>query len=1111
LSEDDRAGDPDPSDAVTVDGPSGRPTGFRVASARPADERKRYEREHEIARGGLGRVVSALDRTLQRRVAIKELHVRTEQGHRRFVREALTTARLQHPAIVPVLDAGAWDTGDPYLVLKHLEGKTLAEELATRKTTEARLALVPSLLAIADALGYAHEHHVVHRDVKPENIMLGTHGETVLLDWGVAYDASASALELEGLGRGPEPEQRWPSARLTQLGAIAGTLRYMSPEQARGEPATPGFDVYCLGATIAEVLSGRPPFADVPPEEILGRLRAGATALPPLPEQIPDDLAAIVAKATAPPPERYPHAGLLAADLRSLIAGQLVTARRYSRVQLVRRWMRRYRLALAILAAAAATIASTAMFAVRSVIRERNAAIVEREQAVTRERQLILAQARASLRTDPTTTIAWLKLYPPDAPDRGEVLALLDEAAGRGVARHVWRAGTAPTDVVVDDGAAFAAYPDGQLVRADVATGTTTVLAQLPSAPAFLRAHGHDVFALDQEGVISRWSRGALTRFAEVAMPSRPSGLFYADALGKLKVTFVDDWAKLVTVEPGNRIEPDPSRLDGLAYSDDESDSAAMYAVLRDGHLAVLDPAPRSLWKFAPHTWVRTSDDGKAYVAIEPASTGVTLWIGSAAGDAPVVLGRSRPCAPGDDQQVLAEVANDGRAVLVLRCGELSAYDARTRRAIPIEAPDRVLYFGLSPTGRWGAIGRANGLDVIDLQTRAIRHLASASAVRLAGFSRDDRWVFSAGAEQGLRVWALDDDVVTTPLGDVWSPTRLSLTSARDEIAVSRHLACATWSPRQSAPITRGQVDAADVRPDDEHMLWAWSSSSDGRTCVFGGRDGSALVVGDRSARLEAREGLEECVLSEDGRTAFCRTPDQVLVTFDIASGSRTAERHVEGSVRGLARYRGTPIALLEHPAGCTLESVGGEILAHLPGGPGCHDLRASNSSQPGHEAGLVVARGRTVDVWNEAGQIAVQATAARVEVSRERGLVAIARDRSIEIRELRAGAPLARPPDHDRSIEHLAWSSRGVLAAADDETVRLWDPDAEHVRVLYVPQVSAIVWSGDGRTLFTSDGHHLAAWPIDLTRGSSPEEIRSRLDDLTSASIVNDRAMTVR
>jgi hypothetical protein len=515
---------PETGDEPDRDRPTFRVAGELATGVSPSAAR--YERGKEIARGGLGRVTSALDRTFQREVALKELHERTEQGMRRFVREGLTTARLQHPGIVPILDAGTWESGDPFLVMKLLEGQTLAEELATRTTTEARIALLPNLLAVADALGYAHEQGVVHRDVKPANIMLGTHGETILLDWGVAHDSAASQLETRGQGRGPEPIAIAPDAneQLTVAGSLAGTVRYMSPEQARGEPSVPGFDVYSLGLTIATVLSGRVPHDGDSQAQILERLRTGKAVAPTLPVDTPADLAAIVAKATTTSGERYPHAGQLADDLRKYIAGQLVSARRYTRRQLFVRWLARNRIFVGVAAAALAVVAVIATVAVRSVVHERNIAIGEREAAEARARELVLLQARASLRADPTATIAWLKQYPIDAPYQDDVLAMVDEAAGRGVARHVWRSTSTPGDVTftLDGGALAVAHRDGTLVRADLATGARRTLGAIDKPFLLVRSIPGVVLALDQDGGLHRViGEGALEPRQSITITSR--------------------------------------------------------------------------------------------------------------------------------------------------------------------------------------------------------------------------------------------------------------------------------------------------------------------------------------------------------------------------------------------------------------------------------------------------------------------------------------------------------------------------------------------------------------------------------------------------------------
>src|SRR5262249_19743370 len=149
-----------------------------------------YLRGPEIGRGGMGRILRARDRRLGRTVAIKELLGERWRGH--FEREARLTARLQHPAIVSVHEAGRWPSGEPFYAMKYVAGKPLDRAIAARARLADRLALLPSFITVVEAMAYAHSEGIIHRDLKPQNILIGAFGATVIVDWGLAKDLAAS-------------------------------------------------------------------------------------------------------------------------------------------------------------------------------------------------------------------------------------------------------------------------------------------------------------------------------------------------------------------------------------------------------------------------------------------------------------------------------------------------------------------------------------------------------------------------------------------------------------------------------------------------------------------------------------------------------------------------------------------------------------------------------------------------------------------------------------------------------------------------------------------------------------------------------------------------------
>src|SRR5690606_30104943 len=143
----------------------------------------RYALGPEIARGGMGRVVEATDTLLGRVVALKEVLTMDADVLRRFARETRITARLEHPSIVPLHEAGMTAAGAPYYVMRKISGRPLEQLVAAAGTLNQRLVLVPHIVASAQAIAHAHERGIVHRDIKPSNILVGELGETIVIDW----------------------------------------------------------------------------------------------------------------------------------------------------------------------------------------------------------------------------------------------------------------------------------------------------------------------------------------------------------------------------------------------------------------------------------------------------------------------------------------------------------------------------------------------------------------------------------------------------------------------------------------------------------------------------------------------------------------------------------------------------------------------------------------------------------------------------------------------------------------------------------------------------------------------------------------------------------------
>jgi eukaryotic-like serine/threonine-protein kinase len=334
-----------------------------------SNRRDRYQTVGQLGRGGWGVVEEAVDRQLQRSVAIKRIasgKTIAQEVRDRFLHEAKVTSQLQHPGIVPVheLEDGQ-SNGDVYYVMKLLSGKPLRQlirdthssidsaKCSPHKLREAILPLLERFVDVCDAIAYAHQQGVLHRDLKPDNVMIGGFGETIVVDWGLAKryrDVQQSAedatidAKLQQVAELVEGEISYSGQTLD--GSVIGTPAYMSPEQAHGNIAelSPASDIYSLGVMLYEILVGQHPHAGMDVHAVLARVRVGEySCAKNTRPAVPRPLSAICDRAMAlAPSERYASAADLAEDVKCYIAGDAVSVDQENVLEKISRWCKRH-------------------------------------------------------------------------------------------------------------------------------------------------------------------------------------------------------------------------------------------------------------------------------------------------------------------------------------------------------------------------------------------------------------------------------------------------------------------------------------------------------------------------------------------------------------------------------------------------------------------------------------------------------------------------------------------------------------------------------------------------------------------------------------------------
>ncbi len=377
------------------------------------DRIDRYEVEALIGRGGMGVVYRARDPRLDRTVAIKVVEFASgPDAHRRFEREAASIARLRHPSIVAVHEIGTYQ-GRSFLVMDHVAAGNLELHVAGGRVSPRRAAEIAK--QVASALAHAHEHGIVHRDVKPENILLDADGRACLADFGLAREIAGSD-------------------RITRTGQVMGTPGFMAPEQLAGSfgPVGPAVDIYALGGVLHRVLAGEPPHGGGDVVALMRRIIG--EDVPPLRQRVPSihpDLETIVGRCLErQPSRRYASASDLAADLGRFLEGEVIAARPIGRGERAKRWARRHPIPSAVAVTAVAMLLVAGVFVV---------------DARSRVRRDLVRTARTEAAT------AWAEFQAAIDEDAGP-----DRALGLGL-EAVRRAATVEA-LVGDDGARAASH-----------------------------------------------------------------------------------------------------------------------------------------------------------------------------------------------------------------------------------------------------------------------------------------------------------------------------------------------------------------------------------------------------------------------------------------------------------------------------------------------------------------------------------------------------------------------------------------------------------------------------------------------------------------------------
>lgn len=1048
----------------------------------PLVTRDRYAMDRIFAQGGIGRILKATDLYLDRIVAIKEMRREGSRYARlRFAREIRITAKLQHPNIIAVHEAGRWPHGEPFFTMKLVEGGSLDEAIDRAETPRRRRDLLPHVIDAADAMAYAHSQDIVHRDLKPTNILVGPFGETVVIDWGLAKDKSMpEERELPP----PSATPSNPVSYQTTDGAIMGTPPYMPPEQAAGKVVDERADVYALGAILYHVLSGHVPYFEAPPRAVLRRVLNGPpTSLELLEPHTPPDLLAIVEKAMSRDPmHRYTDAADMAEELHRYADGRLVQAYTYSPVELLQRFVRRYRAAVTVAAVGAILLFSLGAWSVRRIAQQRDRAEIARvaaEAAAEREAaahaeaerrlaEAILSGAEAALTQDPTLSIGLMKGLASPLPGAITVAA---DAVERGVARQVL---TGPLDrieslTMADQGVVIATTTDGSVWRwgAD-GKGTASAFHQ-GRVPSLAQSERLGLLTLGYDGKLVRWSGGeGKALFSEEtswrAMATAGDRVAIA-GLGGLRVLRATEGAPEVVLDDTTPVDrPGFVVLSGdgvqVVTGNHPDNTARWYR--GDGKPVVLEhPAPVTAAAF--------DEDGKLHTACEDGQ--IRTFVD---GPKPTrTLGAHRG-------PVTAIVAAKGNTLVSAGYdGFVKAWLPDDPRPLPLfEHDERVMTLVLSADRNRVASGSWDrSVGVFDLKTRRQWRLRGhRDAVEALAFSADGQSLASGSWDREVRLWSLG-------VGEPRQRRRAHRFGVKT----------VAFSPDGKLIASGGHDDRVRLWGRDGVPKQTWSGHTDHIFRVLFSPDGQWIASSsdDRTVRLWPVGGgdpiihrghvadVEELAFSPDGKYVASAGEDHKVGLWPVGPG--------EG--RMLEDHAGAVTGVLFHGQKLVSSSLDGTVRTWNPqtgqadapwslGRPVTtigHATKADVIGVATAEAVVVRAEGGepvSLTSIKAADHLAFSSDGRQLAVGTSRGVVWLCtwRDQTCQ-----------RFTGHGSKIHALAFApdETTLLSASGDGTVRVWNcaTGESHPVRMHTASVFDLAVSPDGKLVVSASGDMTLAW----------------------------------